>query len=275
MNIPESQILPNNELHAIAQTLTADQAIHDWKPEPLVLHFAFLVPSDLWFLDVDLASLGYLLQLDIDNLNAACQTLRQRQMLLKGTPPAKPWRDLAGNTYPGYECFALQRGERVTYENKLNKLRRDAEQASIPNQPTTNEVLPMAVVQGTRGYYERIILQANGCYENRWFDACAVMVRRFVETLIIEVYEKAGRADEIKRLDDNFLMLSGLVDHILADRVFNLSRETKAGLPLSKALGDRSAHNRRYMATKADIDRVLTTFRVMADELLHLAGFRT
>ncbi len=77
--------------------------------------------------------------------------------------------------------------------------------------PANEHVLPMSVVNGTRGYIERVVLQANGTYERQWFDACCVMIRRLVETLIIEVYEAKGKASEIKDGSGNFQMLSHLV----------------------------------------------------------------
>lgn len=140
--------------------------------------------------------------------------------------------------------------------------------------PETEQVLPMAVVQGTRGYIERVVLQANGCYEHQWFDACAVMIRRLVETLIIEVYEKHKKEAEIQDHDRNYLMLSHLVEKILANKSWSLGRETKPSLPQLKSLGDRSAHNRRYVAKKRDIDNVLPGLRVVVDDLLHLANLK-
>lgn len=140
--------------------------------------------------------------------------------------------------------------------------------------PLTEQVLPASVVQNTRGYLEKIILQANGCYEHQWYDPCSVMVRRFIETLIIEVYEHQGKASAIKSTDGNFLMLSNLIGEMLKDTSLNLSRDTKRTLPMVKELGDRSAHNRHYLATRADIDKVIPGLRVIADELLHLAGLK-
>jgi hypothetical protein len=140
--------------------------------------------------------------------------------------------------------------------------------------PETEQVLPMAVVQGTRGYIERVVLQANGCYEHEWLDACAVMIRRLVETLIIEVYEKHKKEAEIQDHDRNYLMLSHLVGKILDNKSWNLGRETRSSLPQLKSLGDRSAHNRRYLAKKRDIDNVLPGLRVVVDDLLHLASLK-
>lgn len=136
--------------------------------------------------------------------------------------------------------------------------------------PVTEQVLPTSVVRGTLGYIEKVVDQANGSYEHGWYDACSVMIRRLAETLIIEVYEAKGEAEEIKK-DGNFLMLSGLIDQIQTKTAWNLGRETRAAFPFLKSLGDRSAHNRRYLATKQDVDRLIPGLRVVADDLLHLA----
>lgn len=139
--------------------------------------------------------------------------------------------------------------------------------------PETEQVLPLSVINNTRGYIERVTTQANGCYERQWFDACSVMVRKLVEILIIEVYEAKKEEKRIKDGSDNFLMLGGLVDAILKEN-WNLGRETKAALPLIKSLGDRSAHNRRFMATQVDVKQIIPGLRVIVDDLLHLANLK-
>jgi hypothetical protein len=160
---------------------------------------------------------------------------------------------------------------RMTCQSEL--LPRIAKMTANPV-PETEQILPMAVIQNTRGYIEKIVQQANGCYEHQWYDACAVMIRRLVETLTIELYEARGKSSEIQDNDGNYLMLKDLVDRITSDKSWNLSWETKQALPLLKSLGDRSAHNRRYLAKKADIYKVLHGLRVTADDLLHLSGLK-
>ena len=97
------------------------------------------------------------------------------------------------------------------------------------------------------------------------------LVRRRV-AVIAATGSPAARAAAAIKKDDNFLMLSGLVDAILARADWNLGRETKTALPLLKSLGDRSAHNRHYMARKADVDRVLPGLRVAVEDLLNHAN---
>jgi hypothetical protein len=140
--------------------------------------------------------------------------------------------------------------------------------------PETDAVLPNNMFKGTRGYLERVIYQLNASYSFALYDCCAVMCRRLFETLIIEVYETAGRTDELKGGDGNFKMFSGLLSHLEGDRTFNVGRNAMRGLKAFKSLGDLSAHNRRFNAGQDDIDRVRDDLRVAAEELLHLAKLK-
>jgi hypothetical protein len=65
--------------------------------------------------------------------------------------------------------------------------------------PRSEMILPHSLVRGTRGYVERITYQVNGCYEYGWYDACAVMMRRLMETLIIEAFAPRGRREDQER----------------------------------------------------------------------------
>lgn len=140
--------------------------------------------------------------------------------------------------------------------------------------PESEQVLPLKVLEHTRTYFVKVITQANGCYEHQWFDACSVMIRRFVETLIVELYEAKGKAADIQDSNGDFHMLQKLIDATLSEKSWNLSRETKRTLPLVKKLGDRAAHNRRYVATKKDVDEIIPGLRIVADDLLHVAGIK-
>jgi hypothetical protein len=140
---------------------------------------------------------------------------------------------------------------------------------------TTQQVLPHSVVRGTRGYIERVVNQANGAYENGWYDACAVMLRRLVETLIIEAFEHHHLAAKIKhKTTGEFLYLGDLVDRCLAEPSWNLTRNCKQAMPKLKDLGDKSAHSRRYNAHRGDLTPLLTEVRVVVQELVYLAGLK-
>lgn len=144
-----------------------------------------------------------------------------------------------------------------------------------PPAPTSEPVLPKAVVTPTKkNHLINIVIQANTCYEARCHDACAVLVRKLVEILIIELYEASKMEVEIKDGNGDYFMLSGLIETLLNSTHWNLGRETKGTLPKLKALGDRAAHQRRFVATTGDLNPVLPGLRVVVDELLHLAGLK-
>jgi hypothetical protein len=144
---------------------------------------------------------------------------------------------------------------------------------TAPAQPKSEPILASAVLAKAPTYLQRTVLQANGCYEQRWFEASSVMIRKLVENLIIDVYEKHQKQAEIQK-EGEYFMLGGLVTAILNQSDWQLQRETRRSLPEIKKLGDRAAHNRRYWATKQDIDNVLSGLRAAVDDLLHLAGHK-
>jgi hypothetical protein len=167
----------------------------------------------------------------------------------------------------GSEAWRLHPRARALLEGEYGSLR-----TSRPRPRPTDSVLPRELFVGTRGYLERVVFQVNASYDATLYDCCAVMCRRVLETLIIEVYEHAGRAAEIKGPDGHFFMFAGLLAAFDGDSAFNPSRNAMRGLRDFKSLGDLSAHTRRFTARKDDIDRIRDGLRVAAEELLHLAG---
>ena len=138
----------------------------------------------------------------------------------------------------------------------------------------SQRVIPMSIVRATRGYIESIANQANGAYDSGWYDACAVMLRRLLETLIIEAFEHKQIADKIKNSAGDFFYLRDLIDRCLSEPSWNLSRNCKQALPRLKDMGDKSAHSRRYNAHRGDIDPLLVDIRLVVQEFLYLAGLK-
>jgi hypothetical protein len=138
----------------------------------------------------------------------------------------------------------------------------------------TQSVLPFSLVRDTRGYIERVTNQINGTYENGWYDACAVMIRRLLETLIIEVFEHHKLEANIKNSTGDFFYLKDLIDKCLQQTAWNLTRNCKQAMPKLKDIGDKSAHSRRYNAQRGDIDPLLADIRVVVQEFVYLAELK-
>lgn len=137
--------------------------------------------------------------------------------------------------------------------------------------------LPDAVWKGTRGYIESVCTQLNGCFRACYYDAASVMLRRLMETLIIEAYEHLNRDGEIKDSDGNYFMLKNLVERASGKpphRGLNLGRDTKRNLEDVKALGDRSAHNRRFVAHAPDLTNIQAGVRTATQELIQISALR-
>jgi len=137
----------------------------------------------------------------------------------------------------------------------------------------TSSVLPMEFVKGTRSYLERMVNQINGSYDYGFYDASATMIRRLMESLIIEVYFRQKRESEIKN-NNIILQLNGLIKKITNDSQINISRNLPNGMNLIKDLGDTAAHDRVYITPPEDIDDSKSKIRKTIYELLVLAGFR-
>lgn len=141
--------------------------------------------------------------------------------------------------------------------------------------PKTNHVVDFTLVKGTRrGYLERVVNQVNGAYEHGWYDACAVMLRRLIETLIIEAFEENGIANNIKNSNGDYLYLSDLIDRTLNESAWGLGRNAKKALPKLKDVGDQSAHSRRFNANRDDIEKLLTEIRTVVQELISIAKLK-
>jgi len=100
------------------------------------------------------------------------------------------------------------------------------------------------------------------------------MIRRLLETLIIEAFEHHRIESRIKTSAGDYLRLEELVNKALSCTAWTLGRNTKRALPRLKSAGDLSAHSRRYIAHRSDIDRMHSDLRVAAQELVLLAGLK-
>lgn len=171
---------------------------------------------------------------------------------------------------------------RKAFVDAVKQINRYVEESSNPplegTKPRTARVIDPALIAGTRAYLEKITDQINGTYENGWYDACAVMLRRFIETLIIETYIEKNKESAIKKTDGDFYSLKRLIDEACSGKDLNLSRDTKNILRKLKKLGDRSAHNRRFVAKRSYFDELFENLHLdmqtLIDDFVHEAGFK-
>jgi hypothetical protein len=141
-------------------------------------------------------------------------------------------------------------------------------------QAETDQVIPLSYVRNTRGYIIKAVNQVNGCYEKGWSDACAVMIRRLCEILIIEVYEAKGMISKIQDLNGNYFSLDALIKCVVSEPTWNLNRFSKQTLPKVADAGNLSAHGNRYVAHIADLVLLIPGLRATVQDLIKLSGIQ-
>jgi len=165
---------------------------------------------------------------------------------------------------------SIKRG-RITYHkimtpgiSKIKKLIKLPEEKEV-----LDIIVPNDIVQSQKNYFKNVIRQINGCYQDGYYDACFVMIRRAVETLIIEVYESKKKEDFITNIDGNYLPFSKLIDKTLSDKIIKLSKIAKTDIKKIKIFGDTAAHNRKLNLRKTDIDKYSDSIRLIIEELIN------
>lgn len=175
-------------------------------------------------------------------------------------------------------CNEVVRGKRAgTFQVDVRRLSA-LDEAYLPllgarQVKVAGAILPADAVAGTRGYLEQLAHQINGTYESGFFDACAVLCRRLMESLVIEVYMHLGRQHEIQN-NGVFVTLDRLLAKIKADQAIVLGRTAPKTMDDIKQIGDAAAHDRTYITSQIDIDDLKSRYRKLIAELLRLAAIR-
>jgi len=137
--------------------------------------------------------------------------------------------------------------------------------------------VPEAVWIDTRDYIEKVCRQLNGCFAHAYYDGALVMLRRLLETLIIEAYDHLNRRSEIDDSGGNPYMFGKLVERAKGENThkgLSIGRNTKSALEEVKKLGDRSAHDRRFNACPADLTKIQVHVRAGVQDLIGIASLK-
>ena len=134
--------------------------------------------------------------------------------------------------------------------------------------PPTNELIDLSILNKTPYYIQKNAIQMAKCYDVCLYDAVLVLMRKLFETLIIETFERYGCDDSIKDSNGVFFYLSDLIPAYLNSDKWNSSRNIGASLKVIKKYGDLSAHNRRFLAQKSDIEKIKSDMRQAIQEIV-------
>lgn len=141
------------------------------------------------------------------------------------------------------------------------------------NIESDSELLDENKFSGKRGYLDKLIAQANNCYKNNCYDACAVMLRRIFEITLILAYRNNNIETEIQDSSGQTFMLEKIVKNAINNTTLKLStRDIQNEYTAIRNLGNYAAHKIEYNTSFKDVDDVKTIFRVRLEELYHKAG---
>ena len=127
---------------------------------------------------------------------------------------------------------------------------------------------------GKRGFLDKIIKQINNFYNSNCYDACAVMMRRLFEILLILSYQNNNIDDIIKNSDGKYKMLEKIVADAISNQTLKISRRISDDFDTFRNVGNYSAHNITYTASQKDINDIKLSYRLMLDELYSKAGLQ-
>lgn len=161
-------------------------------------------------------------------------------------------------------AYHLERSKKIEIDALMNMPR-----VIVP----TNNYFPLELFNNTRGYLTIISQQAAACYDQGLYDACSVMTRKLLEVLIIEAFERHNISNKLKNSSGNFFYLSDLIEIFKTETIWNIGRNAKNSLPSLKKIGDLSAHNRRYIARKSDLEKLKDDLRIVLEEIVHIIDY--
>lgn len=136
---------------------------------------------------------------------------------------------------------------------------------------SSSELIDEVKFCGKEHNIDRLIRQINHSYSSNCFDACAVLMRRVFEILLVLTYQKFGIDNEIQDASGNYCQLDTLVKKIINNTTIKLGR-IKNDFHMIREVGNYSAHGLTYTAGKKDIDDIKLKYRVMLDELFSKSG---
>jgi Domain of unknown function (DUF4145) len=127
------------------------------------------------------------------------------------------------------------------------------------------------IFKGKDKYLREITYEINRCFRNGAYNGCSVLMRRLLETLIIQAHEKKGTVSTAQNPSTGFFYkLEKLIDDLIASNPFGLSRNALEALPKLKRIGDWGAHNRNLLIRESDIEDIKADARLCFEELIRI-----
>jgi hypothetical protein len=137
-------------------------------------------------------------------------------------------------------------------------------QEPVVNLPVNSEVIDEAKFCGKRDGFDKLVVQINSTYRNGSFDACAAVMRRFLEASLIFAFQSDGKEEEIRGSDGRYVCLDELVRTANESGSFGLSGNVLSDV---SKIGDYSGQGPMYAFSANDINSVRIAYRYVLETL--------
>jgi len=123
---------------------------------------------------------------------------------------------------------------------------------------------------GKRDGLDRLIVQINATYRDGSFDACASVMRRLMESVLILSFQANNIENEIRKGGGDYLGYEDIVKKAAASDVLRLS-EKGIDISMISKIGDYGGKGPMYTFGANDINAVRTGYRNVLETLCELA----
>lgn len=137
----------------------------------------------------------------------------------------------------------------------------------------SNDLFPISIFDDTRKYLLGFAKEAAASYDYGLYNSCFFMLRKILETLIIELFERHSIDNKIKNNNGGYLFLSDLISKAVSENTWHLTKISREDMPKLKKLADSSVHSKRFSAKKIDIENIKTEIRIIFQELISLIDY--
>lgn len=172
------------------------------------------------------------------------------------------------SNYPHHLPELLRFANEITFLVQSDLAAAIEEMAGTSPSPSSPPFIPNDLIEDRHHILKRVLWEINRCYDSACYNACAAMIRRLTESLIVEAFEHYGITNKIKK-DGNYLDLSSLIGIAINEPMLKLTRNTKRILPDLKFFGDLGVHNRIALVRKDDLDKLHQAIRSSVEEFAY------
>lgn len=137
---------------------------------------------------------------------------------------------------------------------------------------SNSELIDESKFCGKRGYLDKLVKQINHTYSHNCFDACAVLLRRLFEILLVLTYQNTGNEAAISKSDGTHFMLEAIVKDAVQNKDLGIPARISKNFDAFREVGNNSAHSITYTAGQKDITDIQRDYRVMMEDLYNRAG---